>query len=257
MLTPGATLIHVPHAGTIIPSMAGYLVDRPRIQQEIDLLTDWDTDQLFAVPGVEQLVCPWSRVFCDVERFIDNEPMEAVGMGFFYTACDDGTPLREDRDGARDAALRYYQAHHHALRLAVDQRLRQYNSCLLIDAHSFSDIPFQRDHDQSPNRPDICLGTTERNTPDWLVEHAREVFTWAGFSVAINRPYAGSMVPDGLDGDPLLASLMIEVKRSLYVGKGGGEHRVRHAISELATWAARAASAKTGAGMDAGRRIDR
>lgn len=207
-------LIHVPHAGTLIPNRLGYVASSEKILDEVKLLTDHNTDRLFNV-GPEQLVCPWSRVFCDVERFVEGEEMDAVGMGFFYTACDDGSPLREDRDGARNLALSYYDAHHASLLAAVERKLQTHGQCIIIDAHSFSDKPFKRDRDQTLNRPHFCLGTTQWNTPDWIINDAKRSLGQGGSSVETNRPYGGSMIPKRYEGDKRVISLMVEVNRDL------------------------------------------
>jgi N-formylglutamate amidohydrolase len=88
-------IFHIPHASTYLPFTNGYNMDL--VENEINLLTDWATDKIFDMAGTKQLIAPFSRIFCDVERFEDDfEELYKVGRGFFYTHTDKGEILRED-----------------------------------------------------------------------------------------------------------------------------------------------------------------
>jgi N-formylglutamate deformylase len=214
-------IVHLPHASSVMPSLAGFVGDW---RGEIDLLTDWGTDQLFDLPNGVTVAAPCSRVFCDVERYADDaqEPMAALGMGFAYTRTDAGLPLRTVDDALHEHLLQsWYLPHHRRLAAAIDDDLAAGHDVLLIDGHSFSDIPFQRDPDQSRPRPDLCLGTDPTWTPPHLCRAASSVIEQHGLTCAINRPYAGTMVPSGIaDRIPpgrRFASIMIEINRRLYL----------------------------------------
>ncbi len=43
-------ILHIPHSSTDIPSYDGYIVDKETIKNEVNLLTDWFTDDLFDLP---------------------------------------------------------------------------------------------------------------------------------------------------------------------------------------------------------------
>jgi len=210
-------LIHIPHSSHEVPSTTGYPVDDDRLFDENALVCDTWADDIFNVPGIKRLICPWSRVFCDVERLLVGETMEAVGMGFFYTLCDDGTPLREDKDGAKDIAMAYYHAHHNALEMMIQKTIFNQGHCYIIDAHTFPDVPFQRDTNKEVPRIDVCLGTTKHNTPDYLLEYFKLCFESHGLTVAVNNPYSGSIIPLSLEKHPHLSSIMIEINRKLCV----------------------------------------
>lgn len=62
-------LIHIPHSSAHIPSTKGYS-DVALARKEIERLTDWHTERLFALEGAGHIRAPFSRVFCDVERFL-------------------------------------------------------------------------------------------------------------------------------------------------------------------------------------------
>jgi N-formylglutamate deformylase len=68
-----AVILHIPHASILIPDKEGYSADWDVVNREVNLLTDWFTDELFAHDHIVRVVSPVSRVFCDVERFPDDE----------------------------------------------------------------------------------------------------------------------------------------------------------------------------------------
>ena len=79
-------ILNIPHSSYVIPDYEGFI--KERIAHEINLLTDHSTEEIFDIEGVTQVICDFSRVFCDVERFSDDEkePMAALGMGMAYTS---------------------------------------------------------------------------------------------------------------------------------------------------------------------------
>jgi len=87
-------------------------------------------------------------------------------------------------------------------------------------------VPLPYELDQSEDRPDICLGTDAFHTPRVLAESAQRIFEEAGFSVAMNRPFAGALVPAAhYRSDSRVMALMIEVNRRLYMDEQTGERR--------------------------------
>ena len=220
------TIIHIPHASGHIPSYEGYVANDDAIHHEILKLTDWHTDNLFDMPGNNHLIikADFSRVFCDVERFEDDnkESMAEKGMGVLYTTTDEGAPLREVTEQLRERILNdFYRPHHQRLTQVVAQQLESNGQAIIIDAHSFSNTPFIRDHDQNPSRPDFCLGTNTFHTPKAWIQFAKDYFREKGHSLAVNRPYAGTIVPlDYYEKDDRVKSIMLEVNRSLYMEEG-------------------------------------
>ena len=100
---------------------------------------------------------------------------------------------------------------------------------MLIDGHSFSEtvLPYEPKVNHQLYRPDICLGTDPVFTPDALLCAAKEYFTKAGLGVAVNTPFAGTIVPEPFYSlkDKRVQSLMIEVNRSLYMNEKTGEKK--------------------------------
>jgi N-formylglutamate deformylase len=213
-------ILHIPHASIEIPFFDGY-VDVEKVNKEIDLLTDWYTDELFSHSDSIKVIAPFSRVFCDVERFIDDdhEPMSKKGMGFTYTLCDDGSPLRNMPAALRQKIIdEYYNPHHNILTDAVDQQLKVYGKASIIDCHSYPNIPLKRDQHQLTPRPDFNIGISSFHTPAKWIDASKDYFDQKGFSLGVDWPYSGTMVPiKHYNIEPRVQSIMLEINRDLYL----------------------------------------
>lgn len=96
--------------------------------------------------------------------------------------------------------------------------MRKYNKAIIIDCHSFSDVPFKTDPDKTANRPDICLGIDEFHTPDNLIDFIMNKFTDLHYSVKINSPYSGTLIPLGYyKKNTNVMGIMIEINRKIYL----------------------------------------
>lgn len=192
-----------------------------RVKEEIGLLTDWFTDDLFHSTDDIIIKANFSRVFCDVERFVNDEfeVMSKKGMGVLYTHTDSGKSMREVSEHLRERILEdYYWPHHERLSNAVKGSLEVFDKALIFDCHSFSDKPFQRDLNKKVPRPDFNIGTDGFHTPKELIKIASDFFQKRGYTVGIDWPYSGTMVPmDYYQKDNRVVSLMLEVNRKLYL----------------------------------------
>ena len=190
-----------------------------KLSHEIDIMTDWFGDELFDC-GREEIIFPVSRLLCDAERFRDDkdEIMAQVGMGAIYTRCSDGSRLRAvSETEKRDILARFYDAHHVRFTKAVEQRLEKYGKCLIIDGHSFYPEPLPHEPDQSLDRPDFCIGTSDYHTPEVFTDKLVRRLSERGYSVNVDSPFAGTIVPmEFYEKDPRVISVMIEVNRRLY-----------------------------------------
>ncbi len=189
-------------------------------------MTDSYTDELFDLGGrADVLRFPVSRLLVDPERFREDfdEPMSERGMGAVYTKTHAGKPLKIGFD--RDALLKeYYDPLHQALEDWAAMALKENDTCLIIDCHSFPSEPLPCDLDQSPNRPDFCIGTTAFHTSEGLVNAIKSNLEMVGHSVSIDNPYSGTIVPLlYLSNEPRVQSIMIEVNRHLYMDEKSGK----------------------------------
>jgi N-formylglutamate deformylase len=223
---------HVPHAGTHLPptERAAILLDDMDLARELLVMTDHHTDTLFGWTvrhGATALVNQWSRLVLDPERFEDAvlEPMERVGQGAVYTRTSDGRPLRHPDPAMRTTLMeRLYHPWHRALATLVDDALGAAGTCLVLDCHSFGSMPLPSEADQTPDRPEVCVGTDERHTPPELADALVGALQDQGFDVRRDSPFSGAMVPaEHYRRDLRVRSVMLEVRRDLYCDETTGE----------------------------------
>ena len=236
-------ILHIPHSSTNIPFNDGFIKPNDCLIEEMNLLTDWFTDELFNLP-YKQIVTPFSRIFCDVERFSDDaqEELSKKGMGMCYTHLDNGESMRVITP---DLRLRiktdFYDPHHKSLEEACSEVLKSHEKVLIIDCHSFSDKPFSRDINQITPRPDFCIGTDGFHTPRELVASSFEFLSMQGYLVKENDPYIGTMIPlKYYLKNRNIMGIMIEVNRKLYMSETNGKvnktenfDAIRKIIAEL------------------------
>ena len=227
-------ILHIPHSSKYIPADAVYMVDQNTVDKEILKLTDWYTDDLFSSNDVITIKAEFSRVFCDPERFSEDsqEVMAQFGMGVLYEKSDDGIPIREVNPNLREAILnRYYWPHHKQLNQAVEQQLKTCRKALIVDCHSFPSTPFVRDLDQSPNRPDFNIGIDPYHTPESLTTASLEFFEYKGYTVGIDWPYKGTIVPLAhYQKSKNVASIMLEINRALYLDEPSNVRSANYAV---------------------------
>jgi N-formylglutamate deformylase len=240
-------LLHIPHSSRLIPpdERAQLAPDNRTLALELLRMTDAFTDDLFAPTPFEaaRVVFPVSRLVCDVERFPDdaNEPMALRGMGAVYVKTTDGRPLRAHLTAAERARLieTWYRPHHQKLTQSVEELIAAARSCTIVDCHSFSSRPLPHEPDQDPARPDICIGTDDWHTPARLRDELVAAASAAEFSVLVDRPFAGALVPaKHYRREPRVRAVMIEINRKLYIDEQTGERlpsfgEIRQAVSEM------------------------
>ena len=206
------------------------MLDDQALEAELRIMTDAYTDDLFGSHAGDDdsvVTFPVSRLVLDPERFLDNkvETMASIGMGVIYERTSSGDPLRNNPSlEERDALIQgFYVPHHKRLNAATERELDRHGLALILDCHSFPSRPLPYELDQDPDRPDICIGTDAFHTPEHLLEVAEQAVTDEGLTCGVNRPFSGSMVPSRFYGrDRRVSSIMIEVKRSLYMDEGSG-----------------------------------
>ncbi len=212
-------ILHIPHSSTLIP--LGIQFDKDDIEEDLYRLTDCDTDKLFTFDGAEVIKFKYSRLFCDVERFTENEPMELQGHGICYTKDSFGNHLRNVSKNEREFIIEnYYKPHHTKLTIACNAALTLFDTVVIVDCHSFSDEVLPHEPNKDGNRPDFCLGVDDFHTPLELVNDIKSFLEGNGFVVAINNPFSGTIVPTlHYNKTKNLKSIMIEVNRKLYLNK--------------------------------------
>lgn len=235
-------IVHIPHSSTLIPEeyKSLFVIDDEELSKELLLMTDRYTDELFEHEN--SIVFPVSRLVCDVERFRNesDEEMTAKGMWVCYEKTSDGKPFKICTGEHKNEILtRYYDVHHEKLTEAVELALEEHGECIIVDAHSFSSTPLPHEKSQEVPRPDICIGTDDFHTPYQLLEFCKDFFEAKGYSVKINSPFSGTIVPvDCYGKNDRIESVMIEINRSLYMNEQTGEKtdnhdNIKQAVAEL------------------------
>ena len=229
-----SVILHIPHASREIPpeERAGICLSDAELSQELLCITDAWTNELFPSTPHEfrRVVFPASRLLCDPERFErdEDEPMSRSGMGAVYTRTSHGVVMRNNLTlSERERIIeQWYRPHHEKLTRAVETALGQYGQVLIVDCHSFPSMPLPYETDRSSERPDICLGTDPFHTPDGLLHRAELAAKGEGWTVQVNKPFSGALVPfNCFRKEKQVAAIMIEVNRALYMDERSGERR--------------------------------
>lgn len=215
-----STIIHIPHSSIDIPLYGAY-IDTGVLDGIMQVTTDWYAEDIFKVDGVDTVVCDWSRIFCDVERF-ELDELNSSGHGFYYTKDLNGKVFREEWE--RDVVLKdYYIPYHKKLTELAQQKEKESGFCFLYDCHTFSNkVPFSP---HKKNLPEICIGVNNNDTLG--LQKTLDNFFSNDFNVKVNYPYSGALVPKDTTKTK---SIMIEINQDLYME---GEWVLQNKVEEL------------------------
>lgn len=210
-------IIHVPHDGHQFPTdlCSSICIPLEDFETYHKAMSDWEVYNLIPLEFRARTIrFPFSRLFCDVERFLEGEEMEVYGMGFCYERAYDGKQIKYVDDAVKARTLTYYHQHHEKLKALVQSSAED---VAILDLHSFSDqiIP-SRNRKDGKVIPDICLGLGDEIFATYLYES----FSKADFSVEFDYPYAGSLLPN-LDpwwtAKHTCRSVMVEIHKRVYL----------------------------------------
>ena len=220
-------ILHIPHSSTGIPLKEGYIVSDEILQSEILRLTDWHTEDLFHSIEDEMIIAPFSRIFCAPERYPDAEQaiMAPSGMGKKKKKTDIGDVMRIVNPELRKKILdEYYWKHHQRLNTAVNSQLEKYKEAIIVDCHSYPEIPIERSLVKTSFRPDFNIGTDAYHTPQKLIDISVDFFNQKGYSLGVDLPYTGSIVPlEHYQKNKNVQSIMLEINRKLYLKENSNE----------------------------------
>jgi N-formylglutamate amidohydrolase len=222
-------VIHTPHAGHILPVQRKNQI----IYALHNVLCDHYTDKLFGSndPSISHISFPYSRLFCDVERLL-NDPLEKRGIGILYDLSYHLSIPRDKSIWAMtdEQRMTLYHAYHKALSITME------NGGLLLDCHSFSEQDnILSKHAHKYKDIDICLGyNNDTSKPDEeTLKLIVQFFRLHGYSVALNKPFSNAMVA-GFGHH----SLMIEVNKHCYMREDtlqitSGYYKLHRELQEL------------------------
>jgi N-formylglutamate amidohydrolase len=215
-------IFHIPHSSRDIPDKYRdqFTIDDNTLNLELNKLTDHFTDSMTEGLEATKVIFPYSRLLVDVERFADDalESMSGRGMGVIYS---NGHALNKIRraltDDERAELIELYWEHHNLLEKRVEEALKQFNKCLIIDLHSYPrlKLPYET---SVGIRPELCIGTDNFHTPDNLVSEITSIASKYKLDTTLNTPFAGTLVPLKHYGkEPRVNSVMLEIRRDQYM----------------------------------------
>ena len=209
-------IIHIPHASLDIPDSfkKQIKIDYDKFMEENIFISDYKIDEFVPKDISNVLKFKYSRMYCDVERYLDDEQeeMSKYGMGYLYTKDSNGRIfVKGKRKGKKE--LEIYKEHHNRLDNMVEKVLDICDECYIIDLHSFSD-EFVSKMFNKDNNPDICIGINRNNCSIALLEKTINHFSSYGYSIMINYPYSGSIISNRF---PEVKSIMIEINKRVYL----------------------------------------
>ena len=245
-------LLSVPHSGREYDPAV--LNNAAQGRRSLETLEDPLVDRLAwraIAAGIGAVVQPVPRAVIDCNR--DEEEVDPAAVAGISPApvgprARHGlglVPSRTHRHGALwrrpidrlELKRRIDQVHrpyHGALAEGLKSLLVRHGEALLLDCHSM------------PSRPgshaDIVIGDRHgTSSASWISAEAARIVRAAGFTAALNDPYAGGaiVVQHGLPHDGVHA-LQLEIDRSLYLNRDGrtagvGFDRIASLIETLAT----------------------
>lgn len=150
MMSKSKLLLHIPHSSKVIPAelRKEFIISDEKLSIELFKMTDAYTDELFP-DKYPRIVFPVSRLVCDPERFRDDEiePMALKGMGAVYTNGYDRGTIRTVTN-RENILQRFYDVYHEKFEKEVQKILDNNELCLIVDCHSFSDVPLPYEDNQ-------------------------------------------------------------------------------------------------------------
>ena len=211
-------IVHIPHASIEVPKLfkERLLIDEDEFKKENIFEADYLIDT-FKPKDFIVLSSNYSRMFCDVERFKENEEMEKYSMGLQYQKDTNGKRFIRIDKVLKEYCYKYYDNHHYLLNKLSTDCLKKYGSCIILDLHSFSDEYVYKLFGKS-NCPDICIGVNQEYDNN-LLTFVDDLFKRNGYSTNINYPYSGTMIPSKYlnKKNTGIKSIMIEVNKRVYL----------------------------------------
>lgn len=221
----GRIIVHIPHSSLTVPES---FIKRLKVDEgyfngmnvyESDFLID-----MFRPDDLECLIFPYSRMFCDVERFRDDhKESNAIWRkrGVVYERDANSNRFIDiDPEYKNMVLTEYYDRHHSMFLDMVRERINRYGDSLIIDLHSYSDEYERRTCCYKRHfgaNPDICIGFNDFEGVKELAGNVQRLCNRYGYTNSFNYPYEGSIVPlDYLD-DRRVKSIMLEINKRIYL----------------------------------------
>lgn len=218
------TIIHIPHASLGVPQefYDGLLISKEKFHRYNTKMSDIGVDELFKELNGITYKAKYSRLYCDVERFRndDDEIMSKYGEGVVYTNAYDGVLFHKHDQSYKNKVLEYYDAYHRGLDELCKECLSQDDSLLILDCHSYSSEMASHFFKENVPFPDVCIGIEPKYFSQEILDKIIKAITSRGLTYAINYPYKGSLVPNCVYNGTVkgkVYSFMLEVNKRAYL----------------------------------------
>lgn len=235
-------VLHIPHSSLRLPCkfFKNVITDKQKVISFNQDITDLYTNELFGKNTFKKVIAKYSRIFCDTEKFTDDnkEVMSKFGMGFVYSHTNKGENfIKISTDYKNKILNNYYKKYHTKLDTLVEKSLRN-KKTILLDCHSFSRdiIMFE---DKKENLPDICIGFDNLYYNETLINYIKSYFENLGYTTNFNYPYSGTIIPNKYFQEKTdnLYCAMIEINKKLYLDENNNKNsnfkKIRNQIQKL------------------------
>lgn len=211
-------VLNIPHSSVEIPewAMDDVVISSHELSSLVDFMTDKDVDRLWSfVSDENKQIATVSRLIVDTERYRNDEDeiMSQKGMGLYYTHTPDGNQFRSRSEAAYSKCLAIYDEYHSLLEAKVTECLAEHGKCVILDCHSFHDEMYYTGYEPD-TFPDVCIGVNGSITDE--AQCVIDTFKSAGYTVKVNEPFSGSLIPLKYLNDHNVSSVMIELNRRIY-----------------------------------------
>lgn len=242
-------LLHIPHSSTYLPqSFFKNFNHNVDLDFLINKFTDLKTDELYIRDNIEYVLFKYSRLYCDVERFIsDKEIMNKLGQGFIYTKTSyNGINIHNSiSNDYITEVLNIYKQHHQNLCSKYNEFILKNHDFILLDCHSFSNAlarevleglnQINNSKIIIRNMPDICIGFNEDEYSKHIGCLIKDIFIKYGYKVDINYPYSGAIIPNNYNSNVKLniAFVMIEINKNVYLNDIKKFNKMKKILDEI------------------------
>ena len=228
-----------PHSGRVYPKafLAASRLDAHTLRKSEDCYVD-ELFQGVVGLGAPLLAARFPRAYLDVNRepyeldpelfseplppFANTQSVRVVGgLGTIARIVAETDEIYRERltvAAALERIERLYKPFHKALAELIDDARRRFGIALLIDCHS---MPSASAGQPQAARPEFVLGDRFGVSCDGkLTRFMKDRLVESGFTVHINRPYAGGFITEHY-GRPARGfhAVQIEVNRALYMNE--------------------------------------
>ncbi len=229
-----------PHSGRVYPDafLAQSCLDPLALRRSEDAFVDELFDQASDM-GAPLITVQFPRVYVDVNRepneldpamFSDSlptgtntaSPRVTAGLGTIAKIVSDGQKIYDGQLRYGDVQQRIeqcYVPYHRALMGLVEDTMRRFGTCLVVDCHSMPTRGGLSSGTGSGDTVDLvlgdCWGSSCHHTISDIAEHAARD---QGFVIQRNTPYAGGFTTRHY-GRPSLGmhAIQLEIDRALYM----------------------------------------